>query len=269
MPDFSKVEATAVAPDMTMLGAYVPLPPSSVLPINAFVLHAEQPVLVDTGFAALGSSFMESLRSVIDPRDLRWLWLSHLDPDHLGNYGQVLSEAPRLRVVTSFMGMGGLGLMQLPADRVYLLNPGQSLDIGDRRLHAFRPATYDSPMATGFVDSKTRVMFSVDSFGALLAGPAAGANDADEAELRNGVIAWATIDAPWLSMVDPGRFARSLAEVRRMEPSIILSSHLPPAKGMTDTLLSHLDAARLAPPFVGQDQAALESMLSAGSTAGR
>jgi hypothetical protein len=38
-------------------------------------------------------------------------------------------------------------------DRVFLLNPGQSLDLGDRRVAAFRPPVYDSPATTGSMTS--------------------------------------------------------------------------------------------------------------------
>jgi hypothetical protein len=92
--------------------------------------------------------------------------------------------------------------------------------------------------------------------------PAENASDIAAADLREGLIMWATVDAPWLHVVDEGRFGESLGAVQNLEPGVILSSHLPPATGMTETLLQHLAAARTAPRFVGPDQAALERMLS-------
>jgi glyoxylase-like metal-dependent hydrolase (beta-lactamase superfamily II) len=78
--------------------------------------------------------------STIDPADLRWIWITHMDFDHIGNLAAVLELAPQARVVTNYLGMGKMGLIGLPQDRAWLLNPGQSLDVGDRRLHALRPA---------------------------------------------------------------------------------------------------------------------------------
>ena len=43
---------------------------------------------------------------------------------------------------------------------------GQSLDVGDRTLSAFRPPLFDSPTTTGFIDSKSGSMFTSDCFGA-------------------------------------------------------------------------------------------------------
>jgi glyoxylase-like metal-dependent hydrolase (beta-lactamase superfamily II) len=252
-----------VAPDVAALPGYLPVPGFGVLPVNSFVIRSRQPVLVDTGPAVLREPFMQGLRSLVEPRDLRWIWLTHADADHLGNLAAVLAEAPRARVITTYIGMAKMDLQGLPLDRVHLLNPGQRLDLGDRELVALRPAVYDAPETTALFDSKTGVYFSADSFGALMSAPAETAADIAPDALRDGAVTWATLDAPWLHNVDEQRFRRALAGIRDLAPRAILSAHLPPAHGMTDTLLAHVDAARSAAPFVGPDQAALEGMMAA------
>lgn len=73
----------------------MPLPGLGLLPVNAYLIHARQPVLVDTGLAALGDDFLHSLRGLIDPAALRWIWITHCDADHIGNLRSVLDQAPR------------------------------------------------------------------------------------------------------------------------------------------------------------------------------
>ena len=111
-------EPRSVAAETESLTSYFPIPGYGVLPVNAFLIRATQPVLVDTGLAALREEFMQNLRSVIALNDLRWIWLTHTDSDHLGNLEAVLAEAPNARLVTTFLGMGKLILNQLPVDRV-------------------------------------------------------------------------------------------------------------------------------------------------------
>ncbi|MBD3162841.1 MAG: MBL fold metallo-hydrolase [Candidatus Eisenbacteria bacterium] len=258
----SMLEPRNVGPETDMLSALLPVPGFGVLPVNAFLVRAAQPMLIDTGLAGLRSDFLDRLRSTIDPRDLRWIWITHTDPDHLGNLAAVLEEAPQARVVTTYLGMGKMGLHGLPLDRVYLLNPGQSLDLGDRRITAVRPPTFDAPETTGPFDKKTGTLFSADCFGALLAAPAESANDLAPDTLRDGLVTWTTVDAPWLHQVDERLFTETLAEVRSLDPKLVLSSHLPPAAGMTETLIAHLASARTAGPFVGPDQAAIERMMT-------
>ncbi|WP_119459076.1 MBL fold metallo-hydrolase [Rhodospirillaceae bacterium SYSU D60014] len=256
-------EPRSVAVDTDSLPAYIPVPGYGVLPVNAFLIRAAQPVLVDSGLASLREGFMQSLRSAVALDDLRWIWLTHMDPDHFGNLEAVLAEAPKARVVTTFLGMGKMGLHQLPLDRVYLLNPGQSLDIGDRRLVAVTPPAFDAPETTGLFDTKTRAFFSADCFGALMNEPAETAAEIPPGDLRDGLVAWSTVDAPWLRTADEDKFDHALDAVSSLAPSVVLSSHLPAANGMTETLLCHLSSALAAPAFEGPDQAALEQMMAA------
>src|SRR3954471_7353535 len=133
-------------PDVTVLHDQAEIPGLGVLPVNAFVLHAEQPVVVDTGLGLPDRDFVAELAAVIDPADVRWIWLTHPDRDHTGGLFDLLAAAPHARVVTTLLGMGMLSTdTPLPIARVYLLNPGQILDVGDRQLRAFRPPLYDSP----------------------------------------------------------------------------------------------------------------------------
>ena len=89
------------------------------------------------------------------------------------------------------------------------------------------------------------------------------AADISESDLRDGQVCWATIDSPWMHEVDGGKLAHELDAVAKLEPSLILSSHLPAAPGgMIDQFLASLAAVPDAAPFVGPDQFALEQMLA-------
>ncbi|MGH9016691.1 MAG: MBL fold metallo-hydrolase [Acidimicrobiales bacterium] len=252
------------APDVDVITSTAAITGFGSLAINAFVIHAAEPVLVDTGAVREGDDFMVALRTVIDPADLRWIWLTHTDFDHIGSLQRLLDENERLRVVTSFLGVGIMSLaVPLPMDRVYLVNPGQTVDVGDRTLTAVRPPAFDNPITTGLQDERSGIFFSSDCFGALLDEVPQCAEDLSDEELRQGQVFWATVDSSWLHKVDRGVFAAELDRVRELDPTMILSSHLPAARGSSmERLLDTLASVPDAPPFVGPDQAALEQMLA-------
>lgn len=256
------LETRRVAQDIDLLCAYTPIPGYGVLPVNAYLINGPAPVLVDTGLAALRKEFLAALSEATDPAGLRWIWITHMDADHIGNLEAVLSVAPAARVVTTYLGMGKMGLLGLPVERAFLLNPGQRLELGERQLEAVVPPAYDAPETTGLYDTRARALFSADCFGALMREPAESADAIGAAALRDGMITWATVDAPWLSLVNDGGMDAIAGGIRRLDPATILGSHLPPASGMTGTLLAHLDAARAAPRFEGPDQDALERMMA-------
>ena len=253
--------------DVTVLNDHIPVPTIGFLPVNAFVLHAAQPVVVDTGLSLPGRGFMDALGSVMDPKDVRWIWLTHPDRDHTGGIFELLDAAPRARVVTTFLNVGIMSTgSPLPMDRVYLVNPGQSLDLGDRTITAFKPPLFDSPATVGFFDPKSRTCFSSDCFGAPMSSEdlAQGGDvrDVPAADLRSSQLLWATVDSPWVHMVDRDTYMARVEPLQEMEPQTILSSHLPPVRENTQDCFDMLAVAPLTDPYVGPDQRALEEMLA-------
>ncbi len=256
-------------PGVDVISTSADIPTLGSLAINAFVLHGAEPLLVDTGTVAGGTEFVATLESVIDPQDLRWIWLTHTDFDHIGSMATLLELNSRIRVVTSFVGVGimGLSATPLPMDRVHLVNPGQTVTVADRRLTAVRPPIFDNPITTGFVDDRTGALFSSDCFGALLSDVPEDSSELDSSTVMAGQVRWATIDSSWVHSVDRGAFGVELDKWRALEPTRIYSSHLPPAPGsMLDLFVDSLAQVPDAPRFEGLDQAGLERIL-AGTTA--
>ena len=152
--------------DISVLSDQLEAPGVGFIPVNAFVLHAAEPVVVDTGLSLPDRDFLASLGAVVDPADVQWVD-DHPDRDHTGGLFALLEAAPA--------GAGDHHLPERrllvsraanPADRLYLLNPGQSLDVGDRKLTAFRPPLFDNPGTIGVFDDRTQACFSSDCFGA-------------------------------------------------------------------------------------------------------
>ena len=175
----------------------------------------------------------------------------------------MLDAAPNARLVVNFVGASRMGAdWPVPMNRVYFLNPGETISVGDRNLTAVRPPLYDAPGVNGIYDDKSRAFFSVDSFGAIIPSRVEDAADVPEQDLARGFYIWHAVDQPWVHLVDESKFAKILGQVREMEPKTILSSHLPPSYGKTEEFLKRMQALPGSEPFVGPNQADLEAMLA-------
>lgn len=250
------------APDVHVLPTHLPIPGVGNLLVNAFVLLAEEPVLIDTGLGVDGPEFISALESVISPSDLRWIWLTHDDADHTGSIQKVIELAPQARLAThAFSALRMATWWEVPLDRVRALTVDDRLHVGDRTLQAIRPPTFDNPLSTGIYDESSGTLFSVDSFGAILPEVTQDAADIPEEDLTQGMVAWGTFDSPWAHLVHTDRFEAVLERMKRLEPRLILSSHLPAASGGVDRFLKVLRLLPDAEPFVAPDQAAFEQML--------
>jgi flavorubredoxin len=225
------MEIQRIDHDITVLRNQMPAPGIGVVPINAYVLHAAEPVVIDTGLPDRG--YLDVLGSVVDPTDVRWIWLTHPDRDHTGGLFDLLEAAPRARLVSTFLSAGAMSMERpIPLERLYLLNPGQTLDVGDRKLTAFRPPLFDNPGTIGLFDERSGACFSSDCFGAPLPdAQLAGCEDVREVpqdQLRFAQLLFASVDSPWIHVIDRAKYLATIEPLRRMDPAIILSTHLPP-----------------------------------------
>lgn len=67
--------------------------------INSAVILAEQPTLVDTGSARNHRAWLEDAFSLVEPSDVRWVFISHEDHDYTGNLAQVMQMCPAATLV--------------------------------------------------------------------------------------------------------------------------------------------------------------------------
>lgn len=252
------------------LPSWAAIPGLGMLANNAYLHAGREPMLVDTGMAMFSDAFIEALGSVVDPADIHWIWLSHTDPDHTGNLQRILELAPRARVLVGVLGQAKLRLSGMDISRTQVVMPGDELTVGNRRLRAVRPPIYDAPETLGFIDD-AGAMYTVDSFGAVLPEATPNLDDVDETTLRNGMVAWGALDAPWQADLDPALRERRFGAVEKLSPSLLMTAHLPigtrPAGRLAKAALAAnerlpadmqaLDAAVLARAAQGLDEMAM------------
>ncbi len=241
----------------------MPLPNSGYITINSFLIKSQEPVLVDTGMRVEASEWMEALKSVIDPEDIRWIWITHDDADHTGSVEEVLRQATNARIVTNLIGLArSETAWHIKLEDCHLLKQGESLHVGDRNLTAFRPPLFDSPATMGLYDDKNEAFFSSDCFGAFIPEPVQDAADVPPEALSEGFSVFNRANHPWVHLTDATKFGRVLRTVEEMNPQIILSAHLPPARGRTDEFLRTLATLPDLEPFEGVNQAEVEAIMA-------
>lgn len=224
--------------DVYVLPMHLPFPGLGNLVINSYLIKAQEPVLVDTAIKSSplapdeSDQFIAAIESIVPLRDLRWLWLTHDDMDHTGSIQRIMEAAPQVKLATNALAAMRMSTWwPVPLDRVYAITFGDRLDVGDRKLLAVAPPSFDNPTSTGILDESTGNLFSVDCFGGIIPELTTDAAEVPAEALQQGMIAWMKMDEPWTSLVDADRWDAVLDGVRRLSPNLILSSHLPAASG--------------------------------------
>lgn len=200
--------------------------------VNAGVIAGEQPVLVDTGAPATREEYWAQVESIIDPADVRWIFISHDDVDHDGNLAEALARCPDATVVASWLLSERLAPgTPLPIDRCRWVNDGDVLDVGDRQLLAVRPPAYDSPTTRGLFDPSTGVYWSSDCFGTPVPHEVDEVCELDDATWTEGFASFHALLSPWIADIDPIRWRQAVGRIATLGATTIASTHGPVIRG--------------------------------------
>jgi flavorubredoxin len=237
--------------------------------INSMVITGAEPVVVDCGPKVSGKDWMNAVFTVVEPEDVRWIYLSHEDHDHTGNLIEMLDRCPNATLVTTWFMAERFTDQMLPLDRMRWVNNGERFSVGDRELVAVTPPAFDSPTTRGLFDASTGVYWAVDSFGCPVTHEVRNITELDEGVWRDGFLQFQRMVSPWHQWLDPAKFATHVDAVRRLGALKIASGHGPTLVGSQiqeacDLMVQipNMEAAPL------PNQSDLEAMLAAfGATA--
>ena len=195
-------------------------------PLNTMVIRGAEPVIVDTGAAVSSHAWMEQTFSLVDPEDVRWVFLSHDDTDHTGSLFEVLERCPQATLVTNWFSVERIAADRLlPLDRLRIVNPGESFTAGDRTLTAIVPPVYDSPTTRGLHDDATGVYWGADAFAVLVPGQIDDVRELDPGYYREGFLDAQRMVSPWHQWLDAGRYQAYLDEFRVLGASVAVGAH--------------------------------------------
>jgi flavorubredoxin len=218
--------------------------------VNSLVVLAQQPAIIDTCYPPLAEAFLSALQSLIDPVSVAYVGITHADPDHTGALVALLELASNAKVLTNEMGRGKLmGDFGLPTERFQLVNPGDSVDLGDRTLTAHWVPLFDQPETMGFFDERTRVLYSSDCFGAVIPAPVGFADEVETTDYREGFLYWNQSNHHWVHLADPAKFATEVNAIRQLDPRAIVSSHGPAIRENIERALGWLEILPSREPY--------------------
>ncbi len=226
----------------------------AMVPVNSMLIRGSEPVVVDTGAPVHREHWLEMVFGLVDPEDIRWVFLSHEDGDHTGGLEAVLDAAPNATLVLNFFETERLALERdVDLRRVVWREPGDVLDVGDRRLRLFLPPIFDGPVTRGLIDESTGVMWAVDSFAALTPGVVHHVEDIPPEMYDESFVMFNSLVSPWHEWLDPVRYDRHVDTVEALAPRVVLSAHGPILTGGAihdafDRVRALAGAPRVIPP---------------------
>ena len=134
---------------------------------NAYVLMDEKTVLFDTVDKAVGQQFFENLEAVLKGRELDYVVVDHMEPDHCATLGEVAARYPDAKVVCNAKTVSIIKqFYDFDIDaRALVVKEGDTLNTGKHSLTFVMAPMVHWPEVMVTYDTTDKILFSADAFG--------------------------------------------------------------------------------------------------------
>ena len=144
---------------------------------NSYLIKDEKNVVLDTIDEKLTDIWLENLKKALDGEKPDYLIVSHMEPDHAYNIGELARKYPEMKIVGNQLTFNMLTNFFKEIDfsnRKVVVMEGDVLDIGKHKLQFFMAPMVHWPEVMVTYEQTEKILFSADGFGKF------GALDVDE-----------------------------------------------------------------------------------------
>ena len=144
---------------------------------NSYVILDEKVTVMDTVDARATDEWLSNLEVALAGRDVDYLVVSHMEPDHASNIKNLMDKYPNLKVVgnaKTFAMIPQFFDVDI-SERAVVVKEGDTLCLGKHTLQFFMAPMVHWPEVMVAYEQTEKILFSADGFGKF------GALDTDEA----------------------------------------------------------------------------------------
>ena len=146
---------------------------------NSYLLTDEKTVLFDTTDASVATQFFENVAAALDGRQLDYLVVHHMEPDHAATLQDLLLRHPETTVVATAKAVQMMEqFFGSKPERLQMVKEGDTLSTGRHTLSFIMAPMVHWPEVMMTYDQSDGTLFSADAFGTF--GALSGNLFADE-----------------------------------------------------------------------------------------
>ncbi len=137
---------------------------------NSHLILDDKTAVTDTVDSRKGEEWKSSLKSALDGRQLDYLVMHHLEPDHSALAAWVLQEYPKSQIVVSQKAIQMLSQFFPETDfigRTIAVKDGDTLPLGRHTLQFFMAPMVHWPEVMVSYEQTDKILYSADAFGSF------------------------------------------------------------------------------------------------------
>ncbi|MBK9390838.1 MAG: FprA family A-type flavoprotein [Bacteroidetes bacterium] len=133
---------------------------------NSYFINAEKKAIVELAKEKFSSVYLDKLKRLTDPSEIKYIILDHTEPDHSGSLKILLELAPEATVVGSGNAIRYLEDIVNKPFKSLIVKHGDKLDLGNKTLSFIAAPNLHWPDSIYTLLEEDKVLFTCDSFGA-------------------------------------------------------------------------------------------------------
>jgi len=149
---------------------------------NSYLLMDEKTVLFDTVEKAVQRRFLENVASALGDRQLDFLVIQHMEPDHSAAIEDILVRYPNVKLVCNAKTLTFINQFTGLNIDAHIVKENDTLNTGRHTFHFVMAPMVHWPEVMVTYDSTDKILFSADAFGTF--GALNGALFADEVDFN-------------------------------------------------------------------------------------
>ncbi len=134
---------------------------------NSYVLLDEKTVLFDTVDRAISGQFIENVEAVLGGRNLDYIFVNHMEPDHCATLGEMVRRYPDVKVVCNAKTVPIINQFYEFGvdDRAIIVKEGETFSTGKHNFSFYMAPMVHWPEVMVTYDATDKILFSADAFG--------------------------------------------------------------------------------------------------------
>ena len=132
---------------------------------NSYLIVDDKVCLVDTVEADFFIPFLENIREVLGDRNIDYVVVNHMEPDHSGSLSLLRKYYPDVQVVGNKKSFDLLHGFYGPYAKELTVSNGDTLELGKHSLKFFLTPMVHWPETMMTLDTEDDILFSGDAFG--------------------------------------------------------------------------------------------------------
>ena len=134
---------------------------------NSYLILDEKTALMDTADSSIDRQFTENLNHALAGRELDYLVIDHMEPDHCANILALCGRFSKMKLVCSQKAAGLLGQFYEAdfSERLLVVAEGDTLSLGKHTLQFIMAPMVHWPEVMMSYEQSEKLLFSADAFG--------------------------------------------------------------------------------------------------------